>query len=187
MQWIAPHLRNEKGPIATCYPYASFSYPFHSSFARRTEIHRENYRLLEQRSTHKIRVLLSHCITLFELRSKFHHRVFAFIFIRSLSCFFTKLTIIHRLRFTFSVCNRNTSGVRSSYKTFSIIYLGYSKHWTSNKGKKIKETDISGASTRAVSRGGNSRQSDSRQLAIASNIRCKNVLFGMVTERDTNG
>lgn len=106
MQWIAPHLRNEKGPIATCYPYFSSSYPF-SQFLVLGES-RFTVKITEQRCTHKIRVPLSHCIILFELRSKFHYRVLASIFIRSLSYFFTELAI-HRFRFTFSLRNRNTA------------------------------------------------------------------------------
>lgn len=38
MQWIAPHLRYEKGPVATCYPYASFSCPSSQFFARQAGI-----------------------------------------------------------------------------------------------------------------------------------------------------
>lgn len=68
-----------------------------------------------------------------------------------------------------------------------IVYLGYSEQRVSNKRRRVKEADASGALTRVVSRGGNPRQPDSRQLAIASNARCTNAPFGMVAKRDAYG
>lgn len=104
---------------------------------------------------------------------------------------------VHRLRFT--IYFRVPSAMRSARSARSIawedwqkcalnvVYLGYSKRRVSNKEKSVGEADASGASTRVISRGGNSPRPDSRQLATASNTRCRNAPFGMVTEHDANG
>lgn len=198
MQWIAPHLRNEKGPVATCYPYASSSCPSSQFFARRAGI--SPWKLPARVTAAHSRdqsTLIS--LPLFKLRPVFHRRERASLILSSrhfsrvssrdspsilcLAVCFRVPSVSYRARHVRS-CDRIDKNAR-----YNLVYLGYSKRRASNKGKNVEVADAFGASMRAVSRGGNSRRPDSRQLIAASNARCRNAPFmhGMVAGHGANG
>jgi len=140
MQWIAPHLRNEKGPVATCYPYASSSCPSSQFFALdepgcAVKIIGSNDGGTLTRSEYLYLTVLSssNCIRYFTVANA------SLLSFRSV----TLLAFLRETRHPSSLSHRLSSRVRRvrsrvnriNKNALNIVYLGYSKRRGSNKGK----------------------------------------------------